>query len=259
MDDDHIAQQLEEVFGKQNLYEILCVTKDATTEEIKKSYKKLALKYHPDKGGNSEQFQCLSIAYTILSDDDKRKLYNDTGTINGEDDTVMNRDYDSWYQYYRELFPTVTITDIEKYQQNYINSIEEHNDVVTEYQNHNGNLSKMMNYILFAEQGDELRICSIIDKAIDDQELELLPIYKKQREKLFKSTTSSNKKVTNKRKKDNTEDMSALINSIQSRKSATQSQFASIFSKYGDVNEEDDIDDEEFQKIQQKMSKKSKK
>jgi curved DNA-binding protein CbpA len=64
----------------QNLYEILEVKKDATPEEIKSSYKRLALLYHPDRNPNNpeaeEYFKIITHAYQILSDDNLRKQYD---------------------------------------------------------------------------------------------------------------------------------------------------------------------------------------
>lgn len=60
----------------KSLYEILNVPKTANQEEIKKSYRKLSLKYHPDRNPNSEErFKEISSAYDILSDTEKRKKY----------------------------------------------------------------------------------------------------------------------------------------------------------------------------------------
>ena len=63
-----------------NLYEILGVEKDSTDTDIKKAYRKLAIKHHPDKGGDEETFKKISHAYGILSDTDKRKQYDMFGT-----------------------------------------------------------------------------------------------------------------------------------------------------------------------------------
>jgi len=60
-------------------YEILEVEKTATSDEIRKSYRKKAVKMHPDKGGDQNLFQELQHAYEILSDDDKRKVYDTYG------------------------------------------------------------------------------------------------------------------------------------------------------------------------------------
>jgi DnaJ family protein A protein 2 len=67
-----------------NYYEILEVNKNATEEEIKKSYRKLAVKWHPDKNpGNKEEaekkFKEISEAYQVLSDKEKREVYNNYG------------------------------------------------------------------------------------------------------------------------------------------------------------------------------------
>lgn len=60
-------------------YEVLGVTKTATAAEIKKAYRKLALKNHPDKGGDPELFKTITVAYEVLSDQEKRDLYDQYG------------------------------------------------------------------------------------------------------------------------------------------------------------------------------------
>ncbi len=64
---------------KRDYYEILGINKNASTDEIKKAYKKLALKHHPDKGGDAEKFKEISEAYAVLSDDSKRNQYDQFG------------------------------------------------------------------------------------------------------------------------------------------------------------------------------------
>lgn len=60
----------------KNYYDVLGVKRDATADDIKKSFRKLAAKYHPDAGGDEKRFKEVSEAYTTLSDPQKRKEYD---------------------------------------------------------------------------------------------------------------------------------------------------------------------------------------
>ncbi len=62
-------------------YKVLEVSSSATEEEIKKAYRKLAHKYHPDKGGDEKKFREINEAYQILSDKNKRAQYDQYGRV----------------------------------------------------------------------------------------------------------------------------------------------------------------------------------
>lgn len=68
-----------------SLYELLEIPKDSTPEDIKKKYRRLALKYHPDKNPGDaeaeEMFKKINSANAILSDEKKRQLYDEYGSF----------------------------------------------------------------------------------------------------------------------------------------------------------------------------------
>jgi curved DNA-binding protein len=63
----------------QNPYQTLGVNRDATADEIKRAYRKLASQHHPDKGGDKNRFQEIQVAYDTLSDANKRAAYDNPG------------------------------------------------------------------------------------------------------------------------------------------------------------------------------------
>lgn len=66
--------------GNKDYYKTLGVARDADVKEIKKAYRKRALETHPDQGGNKEEFAEVSEAYEVLSNADKRRVYDNYGS-----------------------------------------------------------------------------------------------------------------------------------------------------------------------------------
>jgi len=88
------AKKEEKKAKKRDYYAILGVGRDANETEIKKAYKKLAIKWHPDKNNQSEEskklaektFRDINDAYTVLSDPKKKKSYESGVDPNNPDD-----------------------------------------------------------------------------------------------------------------------------------------------------------------------------
>ena len=86
--------------AKKDYYKILGVSRDASDEEIKKAYWRLAHKYHPDKpGGDEKKFKEINEAYQVLSDKEKRAQYDRFGQVFSESGFAQN------YAYSNQGFP----------------------------------------------------------------------------------------------------------------------------------------------------------
>lgn len=143
----------------KNLYQILEVDKTAAVQTIKQAYKRLALKYHPDKNASkdaNETFNHIKIAYDILSDDERRKKYD---SLNETQHTNL---LNIIFNFVKSLIePETMIKLIQKIFNNDVN--------VMEYMMSNSDVNNIPNYDILKEQ---------IDKRLQDHlDLELITQY----------------------------------------------------------------------------------
>jgi molecular chaperone DnaJ len=96
--------------AKKDYYEILEVKRDASPEEIKKAYRKIALKYHPDKNPNDptaeDKFKAAAAAYEVLSNPEKRQKYDRFGHENmrGQPTGESHMDMEDIFSRFSDIF-----------------------------------------------------------------------------------------------------------------------------------------------------------
>jgi len=89
------------------------------------------------------KFQCLGKIYSVLSDDEKKKLYDETGLVDGEDDMFKGGQKD-WDDYFRTMFKKVTKNDIDNFFKSYKGSREERDDLIKIYEKCGGDMEAIM-------------------------------------------------------------------------------------------------------------------
>ncbi|HYW83054.1 MAG TPA: DnaJ domain-containing protein, partial [Spirochaetia bacterium] len=99
--------------AKRDFYEVLGVQKNASREEIKKAYRQLAIKHHPDRNpenkDSEEKFKEATEAYEILADDRKRQAYDQYGFagLTGMGQPTA-QDFSSIFQGFEDIFGDVS-------------------------------------------------------------------------------------------------------------------------------------------------------
>jgi curved DNA-binding protein CbpA len=169
---------IAEVFGKATLYEILGVASQASNESIKKAFHRLALRLHPDKGGNNTSFQALAKVYTILSDPVKRDKYDRDGIVDIDDSSSP---FD-WNEIIACKYTSAFTNALEKCV-GYKNSKKERISILKSFKRHHGDIDLVGADLLLWDGIDEAginekaRLIRIIDVAIKNAEVQRFPKY----------------------------------------------------------------------------------
>lgn len=163
--------------GRVCLYDILGVSTEASDHEIRKAYFKLAVLVHPDRNPEDSKatvrFQSLQKVYSVLSNEDTRRLYDETGCVEDEDG-VLNQDAcENLYQYYKQQFREVTKDAIDEFKGTYQNSEEEMCDVLSYYAEFEGDMAEVFGHVMLSDpEVDSNRFMDLIRSAIDDGRVE---------------------------------------------------------------------------------------
>ncbi|KAI5698148.1 dnaJ homolog subfamily C member 9 [Diaphorina citri] len=253
-----LLQLCEKYYKTKDLYEVLNVDKTATPEQIRKAFYKLSLVVHPDrvteedKEVATEKFKILGLVHSILSDVEKRKVYDQTGTLEDEDDEAIFKSDIDWTMYWKSLYKDVTEEDIINYETKYKGSAEEINDFKRAYVQGEGDMDLIFELVPFTHPSEEDRYRQIIQDLIDKEEVPAFDKFlneaksKRNRrkrkfekeEKLFEKEKAKDER----RKKSGVRNSGAdssmdLIAAIQSKNANRESMFngliANLEAKYG--------------------------
>ena len=235
-----LLDDCKQYFGTDDLYEVLGAKKDSKDNEIKSAYRKQSLKVHPDRAEDKDKesakraFQTLSKVHFILSDKNLRETYDETGIIPSDDSIESKAD---WSEYWRLLFPKLTVKDVENFMNKYIGSEDEKNDLKTYYNRFKGDMDLIYQCVIGF---DEIRTRDMIQNMIDNKEVEEYENFsneaKEKREKRAKRAIKEAKLAEKESKKvKSTED--DLVLAIRSRnKGGFDDMIANLEAKYGNDN-----------------------
>jgi len=263
-------ESCESYFGSKDLYGILEIEKTATIAELKKAYYKQALKVHPDrvpeeeKAEATEKFKVLAKINEVLSDDNRRALYDEQGIIDDDEDEKLS----SWLEVFKNLFKPITESDIDNYKMEYVGSDLEKSDLKKAYVNGKGCINYMMEHIPFMGVEDEPRFHEIVDEWIKNDEVPEFKAFTKEprakrdrRHKKYSRESKEAEEIKKKMKKNQENNENDLFKQIARRNEARASHFSSFMDKleekYGNEEDDESIDINDLGKRVRKGKKKT--
>ncbi|XP_077210043.1 chaperone DnaJ-domain superfamily protein [Tasmannia lanceolata] len=254
--EEHLSTNL--ISTEKSLYEILGVERTASKQEIKKAYYKLALRLHPDKNPGDEEakenFQLLQKVISILGDEEKRALYDQTGCVDDAD--LAGEVAENLQEYFRSMYKKVTEADIEEFEANYRGSNSEKNDLKDLYKKYKGNMNMLFCSMICSEPKlDSHRFKDIIDEAIAAGELKATKAFRRWAKEV--SETKPPTEPLKRRGKSNKQSETDLVAVISQRRSQRKEQFESMFSalekKYSGSKSAMEPTEEEFEATRSRL------
>lgn len=226
----------------EDLYQMLGLEKTASQAEIKKAYYKLALQWHPDRNPAPEataKFQALQRVYDVLSDPQKRQVYDRTGSLQDCEDLVQGDNFQELYEAFREALK-VTEDDIDSFSVTYRGSAEERSDLLRFYGQFGGNMARVFDWLMLSRpELDSHRFRDTIEAAIAAGEVKRLKPYKAWAAKVASTPPPSSdplapppKKKKGKGAAGSSGDELALVAAIKNKQSAYNGMLAALEAKY---------------------------
>lgn len=183
-----------------NPYEYMGIERDAKEADIKRAYKKGALRWHPDKHPPEQKskaqkaFQRLTTAYAVLVDPIRRKHYDATGKIHD----ALHMDSDDpwrWQPFYQHCWAKMAHGDIEAFAKEYRFSEEERQDLLKQYTLRKGDMGGIYEHVTLSNPlDDDERYRKLINEAIKNGEVKAYKTFTHESMKTIKSRKDKAKK-----------------------------------------------------------------
>ncbi|CAM44223.1 putative chaperone protein DNAj [Leishmania braziliensis MHOM/BR/75/M2904] len=140
---------------KFQLYKTLGVSMKSTVEDVTRAYRRLALKYHPDRNPDGvEAFKEISNAYAVLSDPERRAMYDLTGVVSDSADALQGLSDEAA----RQQRSAELADQVHNFFSTYAGSEEEREDVILGYEKCKGDFNKMVRQYLLFDNGIESEV-----------------------------------------------------------------------------------------------------
>lgn len=186
----------------------------------------MALKIHPDKNQEdkeaSEKFNKLHEAYKLLLDDEKRKIYDETGEI----DDRVDINVENTYMYFRDIYPTITKDDIDNFAEKYIDSEMEREDLINFYIEKDGDMKGLLESIPLSSNEDIDRYLEIYEELFEQKLLIKNKKFLNTKKKIRKLQEDDPEEVKEEAKK-----LNDLVSMIQAKK-RNRMDYLEVLSKF---------------------------
>ncbi|KAH8295497.1 hypothetical protein KR018_012313 [Drosophila ironensis] len=272
----------EKFFGTRDVYKLMGLEKAASEKEVKKAYHKLSLLVHPDrvpeeqKEEATEKFKVLSKLYQVLTNDQKRALYDEQGVI--DDDDEGESKLSSWLELWSKIFKPITEEDISNYEKEYVGSELEATDIRKAYLGGKGCINYLMGHVPFMKVEDEPRIQKLVEGWIAAGEVPEYKVFteepaakrRKRHQKYARESKEAKvikERIEKRQKQKDEQDLEAsggdLQQMILARRNQRESNFSSLMDrlmeKYGDEDDDECVDFSALDKKSKSKKKSAKK